>query len=156
MLVFMKSWLMIGIASAFLSGHARAGLHDRIDTSRTADVSGKTVDMPTVNFDTIGLPTREMRSSPVSNQRHETAGTVEMKRVEFSTLEMRNVELRNAEMRTHSFPQSNFTPKRAAIPEKQIPVETVPTGSAPVTDRVIRTGSPAGQDELRQQLNRRP
>ena len=145
---WMKSCLVIIALSLWLVGPATAGVLRGIDPSQTADVSGKTVTLPNADLNkTIALPTRDLPTAPVSTKQHETRGTIETRSVDLSTLELRQVETA-----TRRFPQSNFTAKRAAITDHIIPGKTVPTGAAPVTNRVIRTGTPAEQDELRQQL----
>ena len=123
----------------------RAGPLDRIDSNRRADVGDKMIDMSTVHFDSLSQPTRTMPVAPVSSKTADRNQTVEMKHVDFDTLSFATIPRETA-------PQQNFQAKRAA----SVDTPTVPIGNAPINQRVIRPLTPAGEKDLKDQINKIP
>lgn len=140
----MKPLLFGAILLAAASAHAQ--LLKPIDVRQLADVNDKTVDMPTVNFDTIPQPTRTQPILPLTGQRLEPADTVETKRVDTHTLRYDNVAVK-------VLPQQNFSPKRATVAGNASLPPAVDTPKADIKKRVIRPLTPAGAEELKKQLN---
>jgi len=143
----MKAALLMTI---LVAASASAQVLRQIDPSKNADASGKTVDLPTVNFDTVSQPTRAQLVSPLSGQMRDRAGTVETKRVETKGVE--TSLLSHSTIPSTIVPQQNFSAKRAALASNVPPAERVKTPGAKINKREIRPFTPAGNDELVKQL----
>jgi hypothetical protein len=129
-----------------LSVAASAQVLRPIDPRRTADASGKAVEMPTINFGTLPQPTRTEPVSPLTGQMREPGKTVETKRVDTTALQY-------ATLPSKVLPQTNFTAKRAVVTGALPAADTVKTPRADIEKRVIRPVTPAGAEELKKQLN---
>ncbi len=140
----MKPLFFGAILLAAVSAHAE--LLKPIDARQRADVNGKTVDMPTVNFDTIPQPTRAQPISPLTGHRVEPADTVETKRVDTPTLTYDSLS-------NKVLPQQNFSAKHAVVAGNASLPPAVDTPKADIKKRVIRALTPAGAEELKKQLN---
>jgi len=120
-----------------------------LDVNKQADVGGKNVNFDDVRFDTISQGTRELPQSPLSkgDLKLENAG-VRDKHADFKMLEMSTIS-------KPVLPKANFTAKRAAVDkvndEAQKQVDQTKQ-VAPITSRQIRAFTPAGEEELKNQL----
>jgi hypothetical protein len=148
---FRHAFLSIALAALFPARSPAQVLEDTrkpLDYKKQADVSGKTVTFGDLHYGTISQPTHAESTSPLSK------GDLQMKR-----LELNEVDLKSMEMNTISeptLPQVNFTAKRAVVDK------TNDLGNrqldqikrkAPITSRQIHPFNPAGEEELRKQLN---
>jgi hypothetical protein len=137
------AWLSILLLATTVS----AQLFKPVDSHQRAAASDKNVDLPTVNFDTLAQPTRSEIVSPVSGQMREPAGFVANKHADlpespsYSTVPMTTI------------PHQNFTAKRAPVADNLPSINTVKTTPANINKRVIRPLTPAGEEELKKQLN---
>ena len=143
----MKAALLVAI---LVAASASAQVLRPIDPNKSADVSGKAVDLPTVNFGNVSQPTRSQPVSPLSNQFREGDGIVETKSVETKDVEMSL--LSHSTIPATIVPQQNFTAKRAPLASNVPPSERVKTPNAKINKREIRPFTPAGNDELVKQL----
>ncbi len=145
--------LLVVALVAVLSPRAGAWTDPRIPVDRTklADVNGKTVSYSNVPFDTISQPTRDVPGSPL------TKGVLK-----FQGVDLNNVDLSTRDMSTVSLPvlpKANFTAKRATADKQNDQTSKQvdhTTRKAPITDRQIRPFTPAGEEELKKQLNEPP
>lgn len=106
---------------------------------------GKSLQLPTLNYDNLPQPTRTEPVSPVSSQRRPAGKTIENKTINTDTLQYGTLSFK-------MLPQTNFTAKRAAVAGPR-PAETVSTPRAVIERRVIRAVTPEGAEELKKQLN---
>jgi hypothetical protein len=139
------------VGSALIAGAAFAKLGEPINTGRIADVSGKRADLPMAEMNTIDLPGTTQPRSNITRQRYNTR-VVPMNTVNQPTV---STPIVGTEIRPT--PLANFGPKRPAVSDDRVPaetvtMETVATGKAPITNRVIRVNTPAGEAELVQEL----
>ena len=136
--------LVLGLAVAL---SARAQLLAPINPAKTAEVNGKVLDLQRVNANTIApaqYPTKEVA---VTGQRIATS---------IVDTALRPVQLLDLGLRpTSTVPQQNFAAKRAAVSDQVLSFPMQPTPGAAITNRVIDLRTPAGQAELREQLNAR-
>ena len=120
-----------------------------IDVNKQADVGGKNVNFDDVRFDTISQGTRELPKAPLSkgDLKLENAD-VRDKHADFKMLEMSTIS-------RPVLPKANFTAKRAVVDkvngEAQKQVDQTKQ-VAPITNRQIRAFTPAGEEELKNQL----
>lgn len=147
----MKHWILIVALGTLLVGQAGAGVLGQIDPSRSAEINGRMVDLPNANLNTLSFPNRDLPVSPVSSRQHQIQNMIEARTVKLRTLDRQTVETP-----TRSLPNANFTAKRAHVSDASVAGETIPTERADVPERIIRTRTPGEQQELMQQLNRRP
>ena len=120
-----------------------------LDVNKQADVGGKNVNFDDVRFDTISQGTRELPKSPLSKS--------DLK-LENADLRDKHADFKMLEMSTISkpvLPKANFTAKRAVVDkvndEAQKQVDQTKQ-VAPITSRQIRAFTPAGEEELKNQL----
>jgi len=146
------------ILAVFLSSTAHAQIVKPIDVTKQADVNGKTVSFGNVQFDTLSQPTRDLPGSPLSkgDVRYQD---VDQKKKDFKTLDMSTVS-------EQTVPKANFTAKRADVdvpsPETRKQADQAKKQAdqarkqAPINDRQIRPFNPAGEEDLKHQLNEPP
>jgi hypothetical protein len=123
----------------------------RIDPAKLADnVSSKDLQLGTAELNTITTDTREMGRSSVSDKTAELKGDAAgLKRLELQTLDLGSVTKTN-------LPHKNFTTKRAAIADNarsEKDLNGMRQAKAPIAKRQIRPFTPAGEEELKKQLN---
>ncbi len=150
--------LLAVILAALLSTRAHAQIVKPIDTTKQADVN-KTVNFGDVQFDTLSQPTSVLPgSSPLSKGNLKFQDT-DQKKVEFNGLEMSTIS-------RPTLPMANFTAKRAAVdvPRDETKKQADQTRKqadqtkkqAQINGRQIRPFTPAGEEELKHQLNEPP
>jgi hypothetical protein len=120
-----------------------------IDVNKQADVGSKNVNFDDVRFDTISQGTRELSKAPLSKGSLKLKNAdVRDKHADFELLEMPAVSM-------PVLPKANFTAKRAVVDkvndEAQKQVDQTKQ-VAPITSRTIRAFTPAGEEELKNQL----
>ena len=147
-------FLILSLVLAGLAGRALAGGFERIDPNKRADVTGQTVDFPTLKFETLTAPVCAQPVAPVGNQtvdRNVAVSTkyVATKTVNFTTREFAVVPFKNA-------PQKGFDTKPAEFDQSTVDHSNVEAKSAKIKPRVIRATTPAGDKELQDQINRIP
>jgi len=139
---------LLAIAVVVLSvPFAGAQLLKPIDQTKRADVNDKSVNPGEVPFNTLSQPTHGLTNSALS-----TGG------LKFQDVDTKSVDLKSVEYSTVStpvLPQANFTAKRIAdkpsdASDKQLDYAK---RKAPINDRQIRAFTPAGEEELKKQLN---
>ena len=125
-----------------------------IDRTKQADVSDKTVNFADVPVDTVSPPARDLpRKSPLSK------GDLKLQDADVTT---KGVDLKSLEMPavpTEVVPKANVTTKRATVDGKKYEIKKdldQTSQKAPITDRQIRAFTPAGEEELKKQLNNPP
>jgi hypothetical protein len=122
-----------------------------IDRTKQADVSGKNVSYGDMPFDTISQPSRDVPRSPLTKGDLKLQG-VDLNNMDLSTRDMSTVSL-------PVLPKANFTAKRATVDKQNDQTRKQvdhTTRKAPITDRQIRPFTPAGEEELKRQLNEPP
>ena len=145
------------VSSIFLTSlvtGASAGVLTPIDPHKQADVSGQTVEMNTVQFGSVPQKFQTMPVAPISGKMVDRSQTVATKNVETNIRDFPTVP-------SKILPMTNFTVKRASL--DKLPVETeivatsdVKTDKAKINSRVIRPLTPAGHQELKDQINKIP
>jgi hypothetical protein len=137
------AWLGI----VLLAATASAQMLRPNDLHQRAEASDKNVDLPTLKLETIAQPTRSEPVSPLSNKMREPAGSVADKMVDIPS------SLSYSTVATSTIPHQNFTAKRAVLGDNRPASPTVKTTAAKINQRVIRPLTPAGEEELKKQLN---
>jgi hypothetical protein len=134
---------------------AQAGLFDQIDSRKRAEVNGKSVEKTTVPVKSVTHPKREsLPKSSLTDQSAKPGKTLDQyPTVEINRLDRQAVQ-RGEIITTTRVPHSNFTPKHGVVPHNLVPAKVAPRVSADIERRVIHTGSPAGQVELKEQLRK--
>ena len=132
---------------ALLTATAVAGLMDPIDPNRRVDANSRYVNTPTLDMKTAPMPVLRNGRAEQSNQ-IAPAQAVEMKQAEVGMYETKTVD-------APVVPQVNFNAKRATASDQNYRTATAKTGSAPINPRTIRTLTPQGEQELKDQLRRR-
>ena len=144
--------LLAVILTVFLSTPAHAQILKPIDTTKQADVTGKTVNFGNVQFGTLSQPTSILpSSSPLSNGNLKFQDT-DQKKAEFNTLGMPSIS-------RPTLPQANFSTRRAAadVPCDQARKQAEQTKKkAQINGRQIHPFTPGGEEELKHQLNQPP
>ena len=144
--------LLAVILAASLSAPAHAQIVKPIDPTKLADVNNKTVNFGDAQFDTLSQPTRMLPSSSPLSKGNLKFQDTDQKKAEFNTLEMSTIS-------RPTLPKANFTTRRAAVnmtsdvPRKQAE-QTKKT--AQINGRQIHPFTPAGEEELKHQLNEPP
>ena len=144
--------------SIFLAGlltSTYAGVLTQIDPNKQADITGQTVTFPIVQFDSVPQKFRTMPVAPISGKMANHSQTVATKNADINTLDFPTV------LSKKTLPMTNFTAKRASLDELPVETETVTTGDvktdkAKINSRVIRPFTPAGHQELKDQINKIP
>jgi hypothetical protein len=120
-----------------------------LDVNKQADVGGKNVNFDDVRFDTISQGTRELPQSPLSKGDLKLKNAdVRDKHADFKMLEMSTIP-------KPVLPKANFTAKRAAVDKVNDEAQKQAAQTkqvAPITSRQIRAFTPAGEEELKNQL----
>ena len=143
----MKWLCVILIAGVALSAHGQ--VLQPIDPTQQADgVSHKFINTEQLTFPATSHPTYPVTDAPLTNKRVEPK-MVDTPRVDQSTLHWDEVP-------TRTLPHQNFAAKRAAQSSINLDQPRVDTGAAPVTRRQIRANTPAGEEDLKKQLNKLP
>ncbi|HUI07209.1 MAG TPA: hypothetical protein VL486_09400 [Verrucomicrobiae bacterium] len=119
-----------------------------IDPSKKADVGNKLVKFGDAQLNTVAQPTLDLPNAELSKgnlklQNTDTKSVADLESLEFSTVE------------THVVPQTNFTGKRIATKTNEASGKNLDDRQkrAPITNRLIRAFTPAGEQELKKQLN---
>lgn len=133
------------LAAILVTLPASAQVLKPIDPHKLADPNGKTIEMPTVHFDTVPQPTRPQPVSPLSRQVREPADTVPTRNVDTRALSYPTVP-------ATVLPQQNFAPKRAVVAGPLPAAATIKTPRAEINPRVIYPFTPAGTEELKEQF----
>ena len=139
------------LSLVILAGNAGARIGERIDPRKRADINGQTVELPRADLPTLSLPVLRHGTAPASRERATPGGKVETHGVEVTTLEFDRVETPGVPQ-----PRANFGPKRPVDTRVRVTTGTVPAPAADISPYRIEATTPAGQQELRRQLNRRP
>jgi hypothetical protein len=144
------------ILAALLSTPARAQLLKAIDPKQQADVNGKMVNFNDLKFNTISQPTKDLPSAPLANGNLKFHN-VDKKNAQFNTLDMSTIS--NPTLTEPTVAKVNFTTRRADVDvqndEKRKQADET-TKKAPIKQRQIRPLTPAGEEELKNQLNGPP
>jgi len=125
-----------------------------INPSRMADVNQQVLQPEQLSLEQRTLPVLAPGVAPgVTHQRAPlrviTPGLVPRTIRDLPNRDLPSRGLRRA-------PTRNFAPKRATARDRRAATELVPAGPAPITNRTIVATTPAGQQELREQLRRLP
>ena len=150
--------LLAVILAALLATPAHAQVLKPIDLTKQADVNDKTVNYGNVQFDTLSQPTSVLPSSPLSKGNLKFQDVDQKKR----DINQQKLDLKTVDMSTVSrptLPKANFTAKRAEVdmsrgePRKQVEQTKK---KAQINERQIRPFTPAGEEDLKHQLNEPP
>jgi len=148
--------LIVSCAAAIMvfAAPGPAQILKRIDPTKLADdVNGKNLQLGTAELNTIEKDTIEMNRATVSDKTAELKGNVAgLKKLELETLGLSSVAKTNLQYQ-------NFTAKRAAVADKaQLAkdLDSLRKTKAPIAKRQIRPSTPAGEEELKKQLNTLP
>ncbi|MGD0059245.1 MAG: hypothetical protein ABSD58_07485 [Verrucomicrobiia bacterium] len=120
-----------------------------LDYTKQADVNGKNVTFGDLHYGTVSQPTRAgSTTSPL------TKGDLQLQRMELNQVNLKSVDM--STVPEPVLPQMNFSAKRAAVDKvndrgaRQLDQTRQ---KAPINSRQIRPLSPAGEEELKKQLN---
>ena len=144
--------VLAAIFAALLSAPARAQIVKPVDPTKQADVSNKTVDFGEVQFNSLSQPTSVLPGGSPLSKGNLKFHDLDQKKTEFNTLEMSTIS-------RPTLPKANFTTRRASIDmtsdvaRKQADQTTK---KAHINERQIRPLTPAGEEELKRQLNEPP
>jgi hypothetical protein len=150
--------LLAVILAALLSPKIEAQILDQVikplDRSKQADVNEKTLSFGDVPMNTLSQPLKDLPGSPLSKGDLKLE-QLDQKKAEFNTLPM-NMNT----VPTPSLPQANFNTQSAAadVPSDKTTkqAEEVKKKKTPITERQIKPFTPAGEEELKHQLNDPP
>ena len=143
----MKTWLVI-LTALILAQAGPAQVLKRIDPTKEADVSRKTVDQKTLNLSTLPEKMYQSPTSPI------TTTPLDQKMLKQKRLRHGTVDLK--QHATKEYKTSNFVPKRAKL-AGPVATRTIPkTEKTPISERQLGTTTPEEIDELKDQLNKRP
>jgi hypothetical protein len=135
---------------------AHAQIVKPIDTTKQADVNGKTVNFSDLQFNTITQPTTALPSAPLSKGNLKFQD-IYQKKTEFNTLEMSTISKPTLTQPTVA--QVNFTTRRADVDvsnDESRKQADQTRKKAPINGRQIRAFTPPGEEELKHQLNEPP
>jgi hypothetical protein len=130
-----------------LAATASAQVLRPVDPSKLAEASGKKADVQTLKLDTLDQPTRAESTAPQSDKTPNMPAWNGSRAADISgslPLEM---------YPTTTIPHQNFTAKRAVLPDKAPSTKPIKSEPANINKRVIKPFTPAGAEELKQQLN---
>jgi len=146
--------LLISLAVLGWVAHAAAGVFDRIDPNKRADVTGQTVEFATVHFDSVPMPVSSQPMVAIGSQTVDRGTAVSTKivpdkKVSFTTREYPVIP-------TRVEPQKNFAARRAELDQPTVDRPDFATAPAKINPRVLHGNTPAGAQELQNQINRIP
>jgi hypothetical protein len=140
------------ICALLFSLPVRAQIVKPIDRTKQADVNDKTLSFGDVPLNTLSQPTSDLSGSPLPKGE-----------LKFQDVGQKNADLKTLEMptvSTPSLPRSNFTTRRAAadVPSDETNKKQAEQArkKAQINERQIRPFTPAGEEELKRQLNEPP
>ena len=155
--LFSVAFLVVSAHAGSINDQSRWTNRERIlnafanPDSPDSKVNMPTVDMKGVPIKGFGVPLRGIDTRPSPSRR-------EINTIEHPNVELTRRDLSTPDVGTRISPLTNFTGKRAIANDRLPPdVKLRPREPrASINDRVIYTGTPDGQSELKEQLNRRP
>ena len=149
--------LLAVILAVLLSAPARAQVLKPIDRTKQADVTDKTVNFENMKFDTLSQPMSVFPRAPLPKDNLKFQD-VNQKKAEFNTLGMSTISKTTLDQPTVA--QVNFTAKRAAVDvtsdEDRKRADQTDKKKAQINGRQIKPLNPAGEEELKHQLNQPP
>jgi hypothetical protein len=143
--------LLAVILAATLSTRARAQIIKPLDRSKQADVNDKTLNFGDAPLGSLSQPMADLPGSPLSKGDLKLQD-VDQKKTDFKSLELSTVS-------TTTLPKGNFTTRRAEadVPSDETKKQSDQTKKdAPINKRQIKPFTPAGEQELKHQLNEPP
>jgi|SRR5580693_516078 hypothetical protein len=143
--------LLAVIFAATLSTRARAQIIKPLDRSKQADVNDKTLNFGDAPLGSLSQPMADLPGSPLSKGDLKLQD-VDQKKTDFKSLELSTVS-------TTTLPKGNFTTRRAEadVPSDETKKQSDQTKKdAPINKRQIKPFTPAGEQELKHQLNEPP
>jgi len=143
-----RAVLIGGWIVAVWAGTARAQLLQPIDLSKEADVDHLKAVLPSLDMNTRAEPSHTLAISPLSGKQPDLKA-YETRQIDLNTTELSILTLR-------SMPQQNFTGQRSPVTDQMLVEPFVSTSKASVPDRQIKAYTPAGTEELKNQLNGTP
>ena len=148
----MKRLILSGlVVVAFSLGAAPAQVLRPINPNqRASDIENKNVQFGNVHLETLTHGTRATKIAPGLGK------NASFKNVNLSHVDLKMLSFSDLPMKT--LPRQNFMAKRAVLPDKVPPQEQLGLirTKAPITKREIRAFTPAGEQELRKQLQGLP
>jgi hypothetical protein len=139
------------ILAAMLSMPVHAQIIKPLDRSKQADVNDKTLNFGDAPLGSLSQPMVELPGSPLSKGDLKLQD-VDQKKTDFKSLELSTVS-------TATLPKGNFTTRRAEadVPSDETRRQSDQTKkNAPINGRQIKPFTPAGEQELKHQLNESP
>jgi len=147
-------YLLISLAVLGWVAHAAAGVFERIDPNKRADVTGQTVELPTVKFDSVPMPVSSQPVVAIGSQTVDRGTAVSTKMVPAKTVNFTTREYPVIPTRVES--QKNFATRRAELDQPAVDRADFVTAPAKINPRVLHDNTPAGAQELQNQINRIP
>ena len=147
-------YLLISLAVLGWVAQAMAGAFDRIDPNKRADVTGQTVDLPTVRFESVPMAVSAQPVVGIGSQTVDRGTAVSTKMVPPKTVSFSAREFNLIPARLE--PQKNFEPRRSELEQPTVERRDYATGPAKINSRVLRANTPAGAQELQNQINKIP
>jgi hypothetical protein len=142
----MKHSLILGLIAASVTLQAVAQVFRPVDPTKQADVNNKTVTLPGVNFQTLPQGSRSFSTLTLPVNRPTQATDVQNRSVNLNTVSLPMIT-------APTLTRTNITFSDVAGTGKKLGTNDLPTSIAPITNRQIRAFTPAGEEELKKQLN---
>ncbi|HUK81332.1 MAG TPA: hypothetical protein VLZ12_01745 [Verrucomicrobiae bacterium] len=141
----MKRSFIFGLVAAGVTLNVVAQVFRPVDPTKQADVGTKTVTLPNVNFQTLPQGSRSFSILALPNTQPQSSD-VQNKSVDINTVGWPTIT-------TPTLSRTNLVYPDVAGTEKTREIKDLPTAVAPITNRQIRAFTPAGEEELKKQLN---
>ena len=149
--------LLVVIPAVFVSSKLKAQILDQVtqplDRSKQADVNQKTLSFGDVPMNTLSQPMRVLPGSPLSK------GDLKLEQLDQKKAEFNTTPMNMNTVPTPSLPQANFNTQSAAadVPSDKTGKQAEEAKKkTPITERQIKPFTPAGEEELKHQLNDPP
>jgi hypothetical protein len=145
------------ILAVFLSSPVHGQIVKPIDLKKQADVNGKSVNFGDLQFDTLSQPANGLAGSSVSKGNlkfqdvDQKKADIHRQKMDFNAVDMSTVS-------EPTVPKANFTAKRAEVDMSSEPRKQVEQTKkkAQINQRQIHPFTPAGEEDLKHQLNEPP
>ena len=142
----MKRSFILGLAAVSVALNVMAQVFRPVDTSKQADVNGKFVALPTVSFQTLPQGSQSFSILSLPGNQPAQASDVQNKSVDLNAVSLPTIT-------APTLSQTNVSLSDVASKDWTQATNALPPQVAPITNRVIRAFTPAGEEELKKQLN---
>ena len=140
----MKRGLILGLITASVTLSTVAQVFRPVDPSKQAEVNGKTVTLPSVNFQTLPQGSRSFSILSLPGNQPAQADDVQNKSVDLNVVSLPTITAPTLSKTNIVF---------SDVAGKKLDTKDLSTAIAPITNRQIRAFAPGGEEELKKQLN---